>query len=1034
MVRERRILGLDLGTNSIGWCLLSELEKDQPLAVVAMGSRVFPTPLEAKTKTPLNQQRRNARLARRRFQRRARRKRKLMRLLIKQGLLPASLQQTTDASTVLNQLGRKVSVQTHEQAPVRERHADVYHLRALALQERLEPFELGKILLSFASRRGFLSNKKTLLGSLVEEPEIRSHMDALANDAGSDTMTKEQAAEESATLQEIQDLQAAIDASGLGTLGAYLHSLGPRVRKRGLRTSRKMYRDEFNAIWTKQATYHPDLLTDHLKREVHHCIFFQRPLRFDSDLRGNCSLELRRKRAASALLEVQEFRIWQDINHLRLIEPTHHGEIPLSEEQRQLVFARLQKQGSISFPALRKLLQTKAKFNLEANKVKTLKGNDTAIKMRQVLAQWDNWPREKQQALLTDMLTIGDKRNLYTRLRNHWDFDIPTSLKIATTTLSSGYANLSRKAIRRLLPYLEQGERYDQARVSAGYGFEPVVRPHLARLPEPPYLRNPVVGRVLHQLRHLVNAVIRVHGPVDAIRIEMARDLALSKRRKDDLSKQQQKNRKANQRAEEQFHTIRSKYPELQLPSEPQHYHKLKYRLWEEAKERCVYTGQQISMHQLFSEATEIDHILPYSRTMDNSYMNKVLVMREANVAKGNRTPYEHFASDSDNFEQIKQRARDLSPPKRKRFFATKLDGEYLDKAIGSLLNDTRYVAREAVKYVGQVCGDVSVCKGTTTAMLRWRWGLHQLLGREVKNRDDHRHHAIDAAVIAATNRSLYTRIVGLAKQHGEQQYFNPDKLPIDPPWHGFRDDLKAQVDTMVVSRMPNRKLSGAFHEDTVYGLRDADDQKQVVVRKALNADFKKSDAKKVIDPALRDRIEEYLNNHDKFSDQGLLLANGRRVRRAKILVAKNYKPESHMEKSLRPDSAPQVFKLGNNHHVEILRNCKTGKVKSVFRSTLAVAKRVRQRGLPPVEADHGADWALLCALHIDDFVKVVQDKEQDIFFIRSIDPTDKRLLLDHHTNANAEEKKHIIRKAITTLLKDYQMQAVRVDILGRVR
>ena len=88
----------------------------------------------------------------------------------------------------------------------------------------------------------------------------------------------------------------------------------------------------------------------------------------------------------------------------------------------------------------------------------------------------------------------------------------------------------------------------------------------------------------------------------------------------------------------------------------------LKYRLWRDQNERCLYSDKPISMTELFSAEVEVDHILPYSRTVDDSYMNKALVMASENRFKGNRTPYEAYGGHPERWERLAQCARHLPP------------------------------------------------------------------------------------------------------------------------------------------------------------------------------------------------------------------------------------------------------------------------------------------------------------------------------------------------------------------------------------
>ncbi len=151
---SKTILGLDLGTNSIGWALFESNENKQPIKLIDLGVRIFQKAVEDKTPIPKNHARRNARMARRIIQRRTRRKQKMLNFLVQNGFLPKDLQNHPQPEIILNELG------------------DPYELRAKSLDMPLTEFELGRALLHLVQRRGFQSNRKTLLGDMIDDPDM----------------------------------------------------------------------------------------------------------------------------------------------------------------------------------------------------------------------------------------------------------------------------------------------------------------------------------------------------------------------------------------------------------------------------------------------------------------------------------------------------------------------------------------------------------------------------------------------------------------------------------------------------------------------------------------------------------------------------------------------------------------------------------------------------------------------------------------------------------------------------------------------
>ncbi|MBM4207800.1 MAG: hypothetical protein FJ190_07190 [Gammaproteobacteria bacterium] len=316
---SKRILGLDLGSNSIGWALLEE-QDCKPTKLIDVGSRIFIKAAEEKTPTPKNVKRRNARLTRRVLQRRARRKARMLNYLIQLGLLPQELKDNLAPEITLNTLGNP------------------YQLRAKALDKPLTTFELGRIFLHLVQRRGFLSNRKTLLGDMVDDPDV---LDVLAEEEEKVETSTERGKEESAFKADINQLKATIAEAGYRTLGEYLASLDHHDCKRNrategghLRTDRQMYGDELDLIWQQQRQHHP-VLNDKVKEEIEQTIFYQRPLKLKEDRIGKCSLEPDKYRAKVAWLECQRFRYLQDINNLQYFDPYQDKYVPITDIDKQ---------------------------------------------------------------------------------------------------------------------------------------------------------------------------------------------------------------------------------------------------------------------------------------------------------------------------------------------------------------------------------------------------------------------------------------------------------------------------------------------------------------------------------------------------------------------------------------------------------------------------------------------------------------------------------------------------------------------------
>lgn len=1031
-----KILGLDLGSNSVGWALLEEKD-GRARKIIAAGSRIFNKAVGDKTPTPKNQGRREKRLARRVLQRRARRKQKMLNYLVSLGLLPAELRGNAQPEALLNGLG------------------DPYALRAKGLDAQLTPHEFGRILLHFAARRGFLSAKKQAAGDLVDDPDTIDYL-AKLEDAPSQDDGDAREKEETAFKEDIKKLHSEIARSNARTLGEYLHKLGPQECKRNrahekdgfLRTDRAMYQQELEQIWQTQAPHFAHLPADFMadKKGVKEIIFYQRPLKLKKDRVGKCLLEPKNSRASIARLEAQRYRYLLDVNNL---ESAAAGEraLPLDEAQRQKLTAYFEHHRTITAAKLKSELglDKRGEINLEA---KNLKGNITACQIRGVIgAQWDDMTDGARLRLFEDLFSIKKKTALKKRLVGHWEFNAQTAVRLCLLEFEPGHLNHSLKAINNLLPHLEKGMRYADAQVAAGYGYETKEIIAQAKLGRPPETRNPIVDRGLHELRRVVNAVITVHGKPDAIRIEMARDLEMNTKRVKSFIDRQKKNEKANKEAQQKF-------SEETGQAYASRNDKIKYRLWEEQQHRCIYSGDPIAMAQLFSDAIEIDHIVPRSRCLDDSYTNKVVCFVAENRGKGNRTPAEAWEDDSEKWHQIMRRANEFykdsrgnygkrsTHPKKRQCLMRQEDIEKkYDEMNSAQLNDTRYISKLARDYVRQLGCDVSVTKGAIVAEARYWWGLNSLLGEtDKKERDDHRHHAIDAAVIACINRRFHREAVKSIQTSEE----TGQRISMPPPYLVFRDELGQKMESMIVSHAPQRKLSGALHEDT--GAWYIERHGGLVYRKAI--DDKTLDPARIVDKTVQKivcaHIAKYATRKEAFAPGNTVFHKDGKtpIKRVRVLQSKTTGKELEQNKFGVRDKSRKVFKwmvYGNVHHVEILREKKTGKIKGEFVTMMLAAHRVKGIGMPKqpmIKTDHGEAHEFRMALHINDTVSVVNENSVRVFYrVQSFEFTKKTMMLRLSTTAASPAKKEekIRMKINQTNFAKHKIQPHRVSAIGRL-
>jgi CRISPR-associated endonuclease Csn1 len=820
------------------------------------------------------------------------------------------------------------------------------------------PHEFGRAVAHLSQRRGFWSNRKSAArpGNDKEEGELKKAIEGLA---------------------------ASIQVSGSRTLGEYLHGLNSHdARRRTNKLSREMIHSEFDTLWTVQQEHLPDLLTDSLRKRIDKVIFYQRPLRMQKHLIGYCEilghkhLKNRRRRAPKALLVSQRFRILQDLNNLRIILPDGRN-IPLDAAEREKLLDALDrvttKDKKLTFDQMRKLLKldpSTCRFNLENENRKGLLGNETAHTLRRVFGKrWDNLSAPDKDKVVDDCRSIVEDETLIRRGVTAWKLSQADAEKLAKVSLVEGFSSLSRTALLLLVPELEAGASYAEAvqkLITQGKITPPPI-PKRVRLERHGTLRNPMVDRALTELRKVVNGILREHGRPAVIRIELARDLKQTRRERADAVKKQAANSRENENASASL-----RENGIDNPSRDDI---IKWKLWKECREVCPYTGKAISFNGLFGSTPEFDfeHIIPWTRSIDDSYMNRTLCdVRENRDVKHNQTPWEAYGIDSARYDQILQRVRCLPLPKRRRFEVRELDRGDRDFAARAL-NDTRYISLRAKNWLAEIVADdhaIEVSKGQATATVRRALGLNSIL-RDTgeKTRLDHRHHAVDALVIALTNRSTLHQLSRVSS--GKQA--RPSFSPADLPWLGFREDAVACIDAINVSHRAQRKANGALHDETFYGftgLTNERGQQLVAVRKPI-AGLSPADIERIRDDRVRSIVKAHVSRFGSPANEGQrLVLPSRKGGSISIRKVRLLRPES--AQVIGEGARKRHVLTSGNHHIEILemtdnggRSRREGKVVS----TLEAMRRMRH-GEPLIQRDHGPGKRFVMSLSIGEMIQ----------------------------------------------------------------
>jgi len=1057
------ILGLDIGANSVGWALLSATRQGKggrltPTGIAACGVRIFEAGvqgnLEAGRDESRGVSRRQARAARRRLDRRARRCDKLFRILQGAGLLPPGGPAPGDGprtaaerrerrrarSKARNELLTALDVQlladlteklrdeaADEQTLALLPHTLPYALRARALDRPLDPFELGRALYHLGQRRGFLSNRKA-------PPKEKK--------------------EEGAVKEGIARVRQGMADTGARTLGEYFASLDPedqRIRNRW--TARDMYEAEFEAIWAAQAPHHPGVLSAELKKRVHRAIFFQRPLRIRKEFIGACPHEPDHKRAPMALLDAQRFRLLQQVNHTR-VQMADGTVRELSDAERTTLVNALDADGDLTFTKAKKLLGVprNAVFNFEEGDEKRFVGNRTAARLGKVFGHgWSELSPEQQRQVVEDVRSIQKPETLARRAKSAWGLSDQQAADLAQLALEDGYCRLSRQALAKLLPYMEQSLTY-QGAVGEVYGHE-LDTPAVDLLPPVahavPDLRNPAVARALTELRKVVNGIVRTYGRPAAIRIELARDLRRSRRQRQRATAKMRDIERDREVARELIRT------EAGI-QEPRRSDIQKVLLAQECAWTCPYTGKAISMAGLLGPHPQFDveHIIPFSRSLDNSFLNKTLCEIEENRArKQDRTPHEAYAeADPDRWDQILARVRRFhGSAAREKLRRFQIVDPSFDDFVSQQLNDTRYASRLAIRYLGLLYGPearsrVQASRGGVTGFLRDEWDLNTILGDGPgKSRDDHRHHAVDAIAIALTERAT-VKMLSDAAEHarraGRSRF-----APVPLPWSTFLDDVRAAVAAICVSNRVSRRVSGPMHEETFYspGHSDPDGRPCVHVRKPVEA-LSRNEIPLIVDDKVREAVEA------KLAELGGDLKAFAEPANHPVLAHRNGKSTAIHRVRIRKPIAPFPVGAGHrerhvvtklNHHVEIVEvhdhkgNPKwEGRLVSQFE-----AMRRHRAGEPIVRRDHGLDAVFLFSLSPSESVLIAEDGQE--FLLRVIGVSQRAsggVEFEFRRNTDARPMTDLrkikgarVRKSADAL-RQLAARKIVIDPVGRIR
>lgn len=955
-------IGLDIGIASVGWAVLENNTHDEPFRIIDLGVRIFDTAEQPKTGASLALPRREARSARRRLRRRGHRLERIKKLFEAEGL---------------------INIEEFEARYKRTGLPDVYKLRYEGLDRRLTNDELAQVLLHIAKHRGFKSTSKAADGADSDTGEVKKSISAnkaLMQEKGYRTVG------EMIYLDEKFRTDCPWNENG--------YILTPRNKSGDYKHTvlRDMLADEVMEIFKAQRALGNDAATEKLESAYLDIMLSQRsfdmgpgaPSRYAmegfEDRVGLCTFEGKNgeKRAPKAAYTSEFFVALEKINHTKIVSADGSTRFFTSDE-RYAIIALMHRQQTVKYTAVRKaigLAEEDKFYNLNYSPKSGSKKSpeDTDFVKMENYHKIRKALREEvvSEHLSPDKIKLYDDiariltlyKNDDSRIRRLAEHDIVSECYDALLEMSpSKFHNLSLKAMGKIIPFLLQGNTYDKACELAGYDFRAENNGEKSILLKGKNITNivnditnPVVRRSVSQTIKVINAIILEYGSPQAVNIELTREMSkdFDERRKikSDMEAREKENDKVLSRVRE-------------YKPNPTGQDIVKFRLWEEQGGVCLYSGDKIDINDLFSSngGYDVDHILPYSITFDDSYRNKVLVKAPENRQKGNRTPYEYIMAEKgepawneyetlvrntvkDYKKQLKLLKKHISDEEKAEFKERNLtDTKYITRIIYNMIRQN-LVLKPYFNLERERKKQVMAVNGAITHYLSKRWGLAG------KDRRTDTHHAQDAVVIACTTDGMINRISRYSKgrelaysrgfefvdeETGEilnrDNFSREDwdekfgvRLPM--PWEHFVDELdirmsrysimgesvsegtsprifilshrdvfnwinypewmfvegrpgrRGVLNGIFVSRMPNHKVSGQAHEETIRSAKYYEDGGSVfetggyvVTKKSIQdiklkdgeiKEFFNPDSDRLLYEALVDRLNQYGNDPKK--------------------------------------------------------------------------------------------------------------------------------------------------------------------------
>ncbi|CAM3091762.1 type II CRISPR RNA-guided endonuclease Cas9 [Streptobacillus felis] len=871
-------LGLDLGVASIGWAVTRVNESGEPLELIDANSVIF-KPLDNDKGKLYNEERRNKRGARRILRRKQYRIERTKTLLLEKGLL--------NENELNNIYEGKIE--------------DIYSIRIKGLTEQLSKYEIARLMIFYCKNRGFKSNRKTDELELLESLKKKVSDNDSDEKKLKPIIAKNTELIESKGLTPIEIIYMTReeDKSILGFKNKEGHYKFGFKRNQIIDEARKILEnqkilnkdiiDSYIEILSSQRDF-----SDGPGGESKYKIDY-------SKLAGKCKYT-GEVRAVKASPSYEIFIMLQKLNDLRYLnldsENKREKRRLNSEEIKKIFDLVFNKDKKLTFSLIEENIEAKNirildvpqlskndytklrkstfgetrkeditedeitnfndKLNKERMKQELVKNNLASYKKLKNDFKKNNISGERIEELggidfldlVAEILTYAktdSKVDYYVNEVDRYSIfknakDVVEVMKGLPNYTKNG--NLSLSLVKKLNEKMLEGLDYESSLSSLNYYINTNTDwkkfPTVSQIEDVlnTKVTNPNVKHILVILRKLYNTLLFKYGRPEKVHLELARDFSNDFSTRNSIKREQLDNRVRKEVAAfEMYGENRDIVLGKDKLSQEDF---VRIKLWEEQNKVCMYSGKPIERRQLISAEVQVDHILPYSKSYDNSYSNKVLVLSKENQDKKERTPYQWLKGTS-KWDEFKRRVElNINISNKKKDNLLFRDEVVKDDFLERELHATSYSSRlalnifqrlipvseedkydengnEKVKYIYN--RNVVAFNGKMTSKLRSLYGLNRLT------------HNFESGNLEINNKLYYLKEFELGKESIKINAYNIEtgfeistETKVEKNKSGEYKTLKDEILQKELTKKVNlEKLSETFKDKVLFDLKIVD-------------------------------------------------------------------------------------------------------------------------------------------------------------------------------------------------------------------